>query len=64
MSVNEYWRVILVVVPVVGAVLATLFFLLRLYSRAILIKHLDIGDFLMSFGLIFCYGVTICTVLG
>jgi hypothetical protein len=53
-----------VVVPVVGAVLATLFFLLRLYSRAILIKHLDIGDFLMSFGLIFCYGVTICTVLG
>lgn len=64
MADADYWRVVLFAVPIVGAAMATIFFMLRLYSRAFLIKHLDVGDFLMALGLVFCYGVTICTILG
>ncbi|KAJ5618866.1 hypothetical protein N7510_002850 [Penicillium lagena] len=63
MASGNYWRAVLVVVPAVGAGVATIFFILRFYSRAFLIKHLDIGDLLMTFGLLFCYGVTISTIL-
>ena len=64
MADADYWRVVLLVVPIVGAAVATIFFILRFYSRAFLVKHLDVGDFLMALGLAFCYGVTICTILG
>lgn len=64
MASAHYWRVVLVVVPAVGAAIATVSFLLRFYSRAFLVKHLDAGDLLMTLGLIFCYGVTTSTMLG
>jgi hypothetical protein len=64
MMTTTYWRMVLAVVPVVGAVVATVFFLLRLYSRLLLKKNLDTGDILMSLGLFISYGVTICTILG
>ncbi|KAJ5998164.1 hypothetical protein N7499_005457 [Penicillium canescens] len=60
---TTYWRTVLAVVPIVGAVVATVFFLLRLYSRLLLKKNLDTGDILMSLGLFISYGVTICTML-
>ncbi|KAJ5642222.1 hypothetical protein N7490_006222 [Penicillium lividum] len=63
MTNADYWQVILLAVPIVGAALATIFLILRFYSRAFLTKHLDAGDFLMLLGLVFCYGVTICTIL-
>lgn len=61
---NSYWRRVLVIVPIIGALTATVFFLLRLYSRRRQIKHLDSGDLLMSLGLLFSYAVTISTILG
>lgn len=61
---NGYWRLVLVIVPITGAVTATVFFLLRLYSRRRQIKHLDSGDLLMFLGLLFSYAVTISTILG
>jgi hypothetical protein len=65
MTDGNYWRVVLVAVPIVGAAVATFLFLLRLYSRLLTKKHqLDIGDLLMFFGLLFSYGVTISTIIG
>lgn len=61
---HNYWRRVLAIVPIVGAVTATVFFLLRLYSRTRRDKQLDIGDALMSLGLLFSYAVTISTILG
>lgn len=59
-----YWRRVLVIVPIIGAVTATVFFLLRLYSRRRKVKQLDSGDLLMSLGLLSSYAVTITTILG
>lgn len=64
MTDGNYWRVVLIAVPIVGAAIATIFFLLRLYSRHLTEKQLDIGDLLMFFGLLFSYGVTISTIVG
>lgn len=64
MTDGNYWRVVLVAVPIVGAAVTTFFFLLRLYSRLLTKKQLDIGDLLMFFGLLFSYGVTISTIIG
>lgn len=64
MTDGNYWRVVLIAVPIVGTVVATLFFLLRLYSRLLTKRQLDIGDLLMFFGLLFSYGVTTSTILG
>jgi hypothetical protein len=63
-SDDSYWQVVLTTVPIVGAAIATLFFPLRLYSRQLTKKKLDIGDLLMFFGLFFSYGATISTILG
>lgn len=61
---NAYWRRVLVIVPIIGAVIATVFYLLRLYCRRRKVKQLDSGDFLMFLGLLFSYAVTISTILG
>ncbi|KAJ5979565.1 hypothetical protein N7481_006863 [Penicillium waksmanii] len=63
MADDNYWQTVLITVPIIGATIATLFFLLRLYSRLLIGKKLDIGDLLMFFGLFFSYGATISTIL-
>lgn len=64
MADDNYWQTVLITVPIIGAAIATLFFLLRLYSRLLKGLKLDIGDLLMFFGLFFSYGATISTILG
>lgn len=64
MANDNYWQAVLITVPIVGAAIATLFFLLRLYSRLLTSIKLNIGDLLMFFGLFFSYGATISTILG
>lgn len=64
MADDNYWRTLLITVPIIGAAMATLFFLMRLCSRLLTGIKLDIGDLLMSFGLFSSYGATISTILG
>ncbi|GLA52311.1 hypothetical protein AnigIFM63604_009160 [Aspergillus niger] len=63
MTPLNHWGFTLVVVPIVACVVATLFFILRLYSRRIVRQKLDLGDMLMGMGLLFSYGLTLCTVI-
>ncbi|GKZ22950.1 hypothetical protein AbraIFM66951_009302 [Aspergillus brasiliensis] len=63
MTPLNHWGITLVVVPIVSCVVTTLFFILRLYSRRIVRQKLDAGDILMSIGLVFSYGLTLCTVI-
>ncbi len=60
----DHWNTVLVVVPIVGIVVATLFYLLRLISRRLAQQRLDVGDLFMGLGLLFCYAVSLCTIIG
>ncbi|KAE8369893.1 hypothetical protein BDV27DRAFT_140806 [Aspergillus caelatus] len=59
----QYWDTVLVVVSVVGLAVVSVFFVLRLLSRQLSRQRLDIGDGFMGIGLLFCYGVAICTII-
>lgn len=58
----NHWGITLVVVPIVACAVTTLF-ILRLYSRRLVRQNFDIGDLLMGIGLVFSYGLTLCTVI-
>lgn len=60
----DHWSTVLVVVPIVGISVATLFFFLRLISRRLSQQRLDIGDLFMGLGLLFCYAVSLSTIIG
>ncbi|OGM48027.1 hypothetical protein ABOM_002679 [Aspergillus bombycis] len=60
---EEYWSRLLIVLSIVGAVVATLFYLLRLYSHCLGTGKLDAGDVLLGLGLVLSYGITITTVV-
>ncbi|KAF3402757.1 hypothetical protein DPV78_004618 [Talaromyces pinophilus] len=56
------WADVLTVVPIVSAVLATLIYLLRLYSRRLGGSGFMIEDALMGIGLLLSYGATIFVI--
>jgi hypothetical protein len=56
--VNTYWKNVLTIVPIVGAGLATMTFLLRLYCRRMKAVGLLLEDYLMGAGLIISFAVT------
>ncbi|CAG7949529.1 unnamed protein product [Penicillium nalgiovense] len=56
--VNIYWKNVLTIVPIIGAVLATMTYLLRLYGRRMKAVGLHLEDYLMGAGLIISYCVT------
>jgi hypothetical protein len=56
------WADVLTVVPIVSAVLATLIYLLRLYSRRLGGSGFMIEDALMGVGLLLSYGATIFVI--
>ncbi|KAB8077317.1 integral membrane protein [Aspergillus leporis] len=55
---NTYWKNVLTVVPIVGAAVATLSYILRLVSCRISTIGLRLEDFLMGIGLILSYCAT------
>ncbi|RAQ67259.1 integral membrane protein [Aspergillus flavus] len=55
---NTYWKNVLTVVPIVGAAIATLTYLLRLVSCRISTAGLRLEDLLMGIGLILSYCAT------
>ncbi|OQE44362.1 hypothetical protein PENCOP_c002G01328 [Penicillium coprophilum] len=55
---NTHWKNVLISVPVVGAGLATIIYLLRLYCRRMKAVGLHLEDYLMGTGLIISYCVT------
>ncbi|KAI9924930.1 hypothetical protein MW887_006336 [Aspergillus wentii] len=63
MTSPEAWRNVLIVVPLLGAALATVFFFLRVYSRRVSGVGLKTEDFLAGIGLVASYGVTVCVIV-
>lgn len=55
---NTYWKNVLTVVPIVGAAIATLTYILRLVSCRISTVGLRLEDLLMGIGLILSYCAT------
>jgi hypothetical protein len=64
MHYPHHWRNVLIIVPIVGTAIATVFYPLRLYSRQLVVYGVGIEDALMGLGLLFTYGVAICIVYG
>lgn len=64
MASLDYWSTVLVVVPIVGILVASLFFILRLISRHLSQQKLDVGDLFMGLGLLSTYAVSLCTIVG
>jgi hypothetical protein len=57
-KVNAYWKNVLTIVPIIGAVVATIIYLLRLYCRRMKALGLLLEDYLMGAGLIISYCAT------
>lgn len=55
---NRYWKNVLIIVPIVGTALATLSYVLRLYSRRFTTAGLKVEDWLMGAGLLLSYCAT------
>ncbi|RHZ67312.1 uncharacterized protein CDV56_104744 [Aspergillus thermomutatus] len=55
---NTYWKNVLTIVPIVGAGVATIMFLLRLFSRRLAAAGFFLEDLLMGIGLILSYCAT------
>jgi hypothetical protein len=55
---NTYWKNVLTIVPIVGASVATVTYLLRLYSRRMTAAGFKLEDILMGIGLIISYCAT------
>ncbi|KAE8142972.1 hypothetical protein BDV38DRAFT_95432 [Aspergillus pseudotamarii] len=63
MTSPEYWSRLLIALSIAGAVVATLFYLLRLYSHCFSTGKFDASDVFLGFGLVLSYGITITTVI-
>lgn len=57
-KVNIYWKNVLTIVPIIGAGMATVVYLLRLYCRRMKAVGLFLEDYLMGAGLIISYFAT------
>ncbi|PYH91578.1 integral membrane protein [Aspergillus ellipticus CBS 707.79] len=55
---NRYWKNVLTIVPICGAAVATVSYLLRLYSRRFTSAGLKLEDWLMGMGLLISYCAT------
>lgn len=64
MTSPEYWSRLLIALSIAGAVVATLFYLLRLYSHCFSTEKFDASDVFLGFGLVLSYGITVTTVIG
>lgn len=64
MTSPEYWSRLLIALSITGAVVATLFYLLRLYIQCLGTGKLDVSDVFLGFGLVLSYGITITAVIG
>lgn len=62
MPQSHYWRDVLIIVPIVGTTIATIFFIIRLSCRYFVAHKLRVEDLLMGMGLLCTYGVAICVV--
>lgn len=58
-----HWRATYIAVPIAGSCIATIFFALRLWSRYLVRRKCDVGDVFLGLGLLFCHGISICTIL-
>ncbi|KAJ5604537.1 hypothetical protein N7510_009691, partial [Penicillium lagena] len=58
----DHWRNALIIVPIVGTTVATIFFILRLCCRYVVAHKLRVEDLLMGMGLLCTYGVATCQV--
>lgn len=58
----DYWKNVLIIVPIVCTAFATLCFMLRIYSRLKVLRGLRVEDVLMGVGLILTSGVAACIV--
>lgn len=58
----DYWKSVLIVVPIVCTAFAALCFALRIYSRLKVLRGLRVEDLLMGFGLLCTCGVAACIV--
>lgn len=58
----DYWKNVLIIVPIVCTAFATLCFILRIYSRLKVLRGLRVEDVLMGVGLILTSGVAACIV--
>jgi len=61
---NSHWKQVLIIVPIVGTVIATIIYVLRLFARHMITQKLRIEDIIMGLGLIFTWGVAGCVVYG
>lgn len=59
---SEYWAHVLTIVPILGAVVATLVYFIRLYSRWLGTASLAVDDALMGIGVLLSYGATVFVV--
>jgi hypothetical protein len=57
-KVNAYWKNVLTIVPIIGAAVATIIYLLRLYCRRMKALGFLLEDYLMGVGLIISYCAT------
>ncbi|KGO75536.1 hypothetical protein PITC_082430 [Penicillium italicum] len=57
-QVNTYWKNVLTIVPIVGAGVATMIYLLRLYCRRMKAVGFMLEDYLMGAGLIVSFALT------
>ena len=58
----DYWKNVLIIVPVVCTAFASLCFALRIYSRLKVLRGLRVEDVLMGVGLLCTWGVVGCIV--
>ncbi|KAJ5198704.1 uncharacterized protein N7498_007821 [Penicillium cinerascens] len=58
----HYWRNVLIIVPIIGTAIATIFFILRLCCRYVVAQKFRVEDLLMGMELLCTYRVAICQV--
>lgn len=58
-----YWNRTVISVAIAGSVIATVFYVLRLYSRRFTSGKLDVGDLFMGLGLLSTYGFLACVLI-
>lgn len=63
MSDVGYWTRTVVSVAIASTVVATVFYILRLYSRRFTNGKLDVGDLFMGLGLLATYGFLACVLI-
>lgn len=61
---SNHWSRTLIAIAIATVVIATISFILRLYSRRKTAWKLAIEDFFMAIGLVCSYGLSTCVIIG